>query len=76
LQLKKAGVLAADGGETTITFRSLDISDENNICQFRDFLKKEHSEGIDILVNNAGIFMNGLGKIFFRIFPSSGRSIW
>jgi len=64
LQLKKAGVLAADGGETTITFCSLDISDETNIGQFRDFLKKEHSEGIDVLVNNAGVFQSGLGKLF------------
>ncbi|KAH8645416.1 hypothetical protein BX600DRAFT_391178 [Xylariales sp. PMI_506] len=58
-QIKEAGVLAVDGGDTSITFHSLDISDRNSVYQFRDFLKREHSGGIDILVNNAGIFMNG-----------------
>ena len=58
-KLKKAKVLARDGGETTIKFRSLDISDEKSIHNFRDFLKDEHPDGIDILVNNAGIAMDG-----------------
>jgi carbonyl reductase 1 len=67
LQLKKASVLVADGGETTIAFRSLDISDGNSIYEFKDFLKKEHPEGVDILVNNAGVFKDGLGKISLRV---------
>ncbi|KAK4982432.1 hypothetical protein LTR66_009266, partial [Elasticomyces elasticus] len=56
-QLKKAGVLAEDGGETTIKFRELDISDPASIHAFKDFLAKEHPQGIDILVNNAGIML-------------------
>jgi carbonyl reductase 1 len=47
-QLKKAKVLAQDGGDTTITFH-----------QFRNFLRKEHPDGIDVLINNAGIAMDG-----------------
>lgn len=58
-QLKKAKVLAQDGGDTTIKFKTLDISDESSIHAFRDFIKKMHPEGIDVLVNNAGIAMNG-----------------
>ncbi|KAG0652802.1 15-hydroxyprostaglandin dehydrogenase [Hyphodiscus hymeniophilus] len=57
--LKKAKVLAQDGGDTTIKFQTLDISDVASIHAFRDFLKKEHPEGIDVLVNNAGIAMDG-----------------
>ena len=56
--------MAADGGETTITFRSLDISEETSIYQLRDFLKKENPNGIDILINNAGVFIDGVGKAF------------
>ncbi|KAK4974060.1 hypothetical protein LTR28_010586, partial [Elasticomyces elasticus] len=48
-QLKQAGVLAQDGGETTIKFRELDISDPASIHAFKDFLAKEHPQGIDIL---------------------------
>jgi len=61
-QLKEAKVLIQDGGETTLEFKSLDISDEASIHSFRDFLKKEHPEGINILINNAGIAMDGFGK--------------
>lgn len=65
-QLKAAKALKQDGGLTTITFNSLDISDENSIQSFKDLIKKEHPDGIDILVNNAGIFMQGFGKILKR----------
>ena len=57
-QLKAANALAQDGGETTIKFQALDINDVASIHEFRDFLKKEHPEGIDIVVNNAGICMD------------------
>ena len=59
--LKRAKVLAQDGGDTTIKFQKLDISDVESIHAFRDFLKQEHPDGIDILVNNAGIAMDGFG---------------
>lgn len=57
--LKKAGVLAQDGGDTTIKYHSLDISQTKSIQEFRDFLKSEHPDGIDMVVNNAGIAMQG-----------------
>ena len=60
-QLQKAKVLTKDGGDTTIKFRTLDISDFGSIHEFRDFLKGEHPDGIDIVVNNAGIAMTGFG---------------
>jgi hypothetical protein len=62
--LKAAKVLVQDGGDTTIKFQTLDISDVGSIHAFRDFLKKEHPEGIDVVVNNAGIAMDG-----FSTFP-------
>lgn len=52
--LKQAGVLARDGGDTTIKFHALDISQEQSIRDFRDALKKEYPDGIDVVVNNAG----------------------
>lgn len=52
--LKQVGVLAKDGGHTTIKFHALDISQEQSIREFRNVLKKEHPEGIDAVVNNAG----------------------
>jgi len=64
--LKAAKVLAQDGGETTIKFQTLDISDIGSIHAFRDFLKKEHPEGIDIFVNNAGIAMDGFNEIVVK----------
>jgi carbonyl reductase 1 len=58
-QLKKAKVLAEDGGDTTITYHALDITQSQNIRDFRDFLKKQHPDGIDIVINNAGIRIPG-----------------
>jgi carbonyl reductase 1 len=68
-KLKAAKVLVQDGGETTIKFQTLDISDQKSIHSFRDFLKKEHPEGIDILVNNAGIAMDGFGQLISTLIP-------
>ena len=65
-QLKQAKVLAQDGGQTTIKFRALDISNTSSIRDFADFLKKEHPEGIDMVINNAGIAMQGFGKPAFH----------
>ncbi|KAK4542566.1 hypothetical protein LTR36_006614 [Oleoguttula mirabilis] len=58
-QLKQAKVLARDGGDTTIKFRELDISQAKSIQEFSAFLKSEHPDGIDIVINNAGIAMQG-----------------
>ncbi|CAK4035005.1 Hypothetical predicted protein [Lecanosticta acicola] len=58
-QLKEAKVLSEDGGDTTIKYQALDISQTKSVQDFRDFLEKEHPEGIDILINNAGIAMDG-----------------
>jgi carbonyl reductase 1 len=55
--LKQAGVLAKDGGNTTIKFHALEISQEQSIRDFRDVLKKEHPEGIDAVINNAGEYI-------------------
>ena len=46
--------MAQDGGDTTIRYHALDISQSKSIRQFCDFLKKEHPDGIDVVVNNAG----------------------
>ena len=53
-QLKKARVLAEDGGDTTIKYHAFDVSDSDSIKTFRAFLEEEHPEGIDIVINNAG----------------------
>lgn len=58
-QLKQAKVLAADGGDTTITYHPLDISQTKSVQDFRDFLKEKHPDGIDVLINNAGIALQG-----------------
>ena len=58
-ELKKAKVLTQDGGNTTIKYHALDISQSNSIKEFRDFLQKEHPEGIDAIINNAGIRIPG-----------------
>lgn len=56
---KRAKVLAEDGGQTTVQYHQLDISDSSSIHAFGSFLKKEHPHGIDFVINNAGIAMNG-----------------
>ena len=58
-QLKKAKVLVEQGGDTTIGFYSVDISQPESIEQFRDFLNKEHPDGIDVVINNAGKHIDG-----------------
>ncbi|TKA73300.1 hypothetical protein B0A49_04546 [Cryomyces minteri] len=58
-ELKRAKVLAQDGGDATIRYHQLDISDTGSITAFADYLKKEHPEGIDFVINNAGIAMQG-----------------
>ena len=69
-QLKATKALKGDGGLTTITFHSLDITDEDSIYSFKDLIMTEHPDGIDVLVNNAGIFMGGFGKILNLAFLS------
>jgi hypothetical protein len=73
-QLKEAKVLSRDGGDSTIKFKELDISNAESIHAFGDFLKKEHPEGIDSVVNNAGIALNGFSKreiLNSPLFPES-----
>lgn len=53
-QLRTAKVLAQDGGDTTLSYHSLDISQSSSIQSFAKFLKQQHHEGIDFVVNNAG----------------------
>ena len=53
-QLKKAKVLVEDGGNTTIKYHAFDLSDKNSIKTFREYLQKEHPDGIDFVINNAG----------------------
>jgi carbonyl reductase 1 len=45
--LRDLKVLRSEGGLTDVDYHPLDISDDSSICAFRDFLKKEHSDGID-----------------------------
>ncbi|GAM84135.1 hypothetical protein ANO11243_021270 [Dothideomycetidae sp. 11243] len=61
-KLRDAKVLAEHGGQTTIKFSELDISKTTSIREFKDFLHKQHPDGIDILINNAGIAMQGFDK--------------
>lgn len=61
-QLKEAKVLTQDGGDTTIKYHALDISDPKSIHAFTDFLKKEHPDGIDFAINNAGIALDGFNS--------------
>ena len=58
-QLKQAKVLRQDGGDTTISFHPLDISQTESVQHFRDYLKHEHPDGLDVVINNAGIAMQG-----------------
>ena len=66
--LKKAKVLAKDGGLSTIKYHGLDISKDDSIRSVADFLKEEHPDGIDMVVNNAGIAGHGFGN--FQSFTS------
>lgn len=61
--LRKAKVLAQDGGDTTIKFKELDISNAMSIREFAESLHKDHPGGIDFVINNAGIAMQGFGKL-------------
>ena len=54
-QLKKAKVLAIDGGDTTISYHALDITSGESIRTFRDYLRQQHPSGIDVFINSAGI---------------------
>lgn len=65
-QLKAAKALAQDGGDTTIKFKTLDISDPSSIKSFASFLTSEHPEGVDVVVNNAGIAMDGFDSNVVR----------
>ena len=49
-------MLARDGGDVTVKFHELDISQKGSIEVFRDMLVREHPEGVDAVVNNAGEF--------------------
>lgn len=62
-QLRSAKVLALDGGDTTIKYYELDISQSQSISQLRDYLKQEHPDGIDIVINNAGIRLKGVSDL-------------
>lgn len=46
-ELKKAKVLASDGGLTDIKFYELNISMTKSIQDFSTFLRKQHPDGID-----------------------------
>lgn len=65
-QLKEAKALAQDGGDTTIKFQTLDISDASSRKKFADFLSSEHPDGIDVVINNAGIAMDGFDSNVVR----------
>ncbi|PNS15797.1 hypothetical protein CAC42_4249 [Sphaceloma murrayae] len=61
-QLKKAKVLSQDGGQTTVKFKELDISNTMSIRAFAESLQKDHPDGIDFVINNAGIAMEGFNS--------------
>lgn len=76
-QLRDAKVLAEDGGDTTITYHELDISQKGSIDSFRSFLKKQHPQGIDILVNNAGtVSPNNLYRVISLKLCRRHRNGW
>lgn len=52
--LKRARALKGGGSMTEIRFHQLDIRDTMSIRGFKDFLGREHANGIDFVVNNAG----------------------
>ncbi|CZT15886.1 related to carbonyl reductase [Ramularia collo-cygni] len=65
-QLKAAKALVQDGGDTTIRFQTLDISDASSVKKFAAFLSSEHPDGIDVVVNNAGIALDGFDSNVVR----------
>jgi carbonyl reductase 1 len=74
-QLAQAKALRQDGGLTEVKYQSLDISSTASIQALREYLKKEHPEGIDILVNNAGIAMEGFSMTqTHNIFTSTNET--
>ncbi|KAF4552221.1 Short chain dehydrogenase-like protein 38 [Elsinoe fawcettii] len=66
-QLKQAKVLAQDGGDTTVKFKELDISNTMSIRDFAESLHKDHPDGIDFVINNAGIAMEGFDSNVVKI---------
>ncbi|KAK5168479.1 hypothetical protein LTR04_006695 [Oleoguttula sp. CCFEE 6159] len=70
LELKRAKVLVQDGGDATIRYHQLDISDTGSITAFADYLKKEHPDGIDFVINNAGIAMQGFVPVRLAAAPT------
>ena len=55
-------VLSSGGGPVDLKYHQLDITDEKSIQDFKDFLSKEHPEGVDFVINNAGVLFKGAGK--------------
>lgn len=58
-RLKEAKALQQDGGSVSISFHALDISNSKSIDAVRDYLAKQHPEGLDVVINNAGIALQG-----------------
>lgn len=65
-QLKAAKALAQDGGDTTIKFQMLDISNSKSVKDFAAYLSAEHPEGVDVVVNNAGHALDGFDSNVVR----------
>ena len=45
--------------KSKLAFHALDISDENSVDRFGNFLKREHEGGLAAVINNAGIATKG-----------------
>lgn len=52
----------------TPKFHQLDVTDENSITTFRDYLQKTHG-GVDVLVNNAAIAFSVIIISFIPFVP-------
>ena len=72
--LQSAKALQKDGGLTSIQYHPLDITKENSIADFANFLKDKHPEGIDFVVNNAGIAMEGFGEHLQNLYCSAQKA--